>query len=135
MARPCFLVIDREHSGAISTRKLVIETAKFNVITAYSAEEAIDTLRKFPAVDGIVMDVLTPGTSCQDLVNSLRAINPSLSIVAILSPRSGSHCPGADYIIDSFEPKPLLDILEKIKPAEMKSIKQEDARLAAEEGR
>lgn len=27
MVRPCFLVIDREYSGSISTRKLVIETA------------------------------------------------------------------------------------------------------------
>lgn len=56
MTRPCFLVVDREHSGSISTRKLVIETAKFNVITAYSSDEAIDTLRRFPAVSGIVLD-------------------------------------------------------------------------------
>lgn len=36
MIRPCFLVIDREFPGSISTRKLVLETAKFNVLTAYS---------------------------------------------------------------------------------------------------
>jgi hypothetical protein len=34
MDRPCFLVVDREYPGSISTRKLVIETGKFNVITA-----------------------------------------------------------------------------------------------------
>jgi hypothetical protein len=39
MIRPCFLVVDQEHSGSISTRKLVIETAKFNVLTAYSGAE------------------------------------------------------------------------------------------------
>ena len=47
MLRPCYLVIDRETSNGISTRRLVIETeAKFNVITAYSSHEAIhDTLK------------------------------------------------------------------------------------------
>ena len=40
--RPCFIVVDPEHSDSISTRKLVIESAKLNVITAYSAAEALD---------------------------------------------------------------------------------------------
>ena len=48
MVRPCFLVIDREYASSISTRKLVIETAKLNVITAYSGAEAIETLKRFP---------------------------------------------------------------------------------------
>jgi CheY-like chemotaxis protein len=56
VVRPCFLVVDREFPGSISTRKLVIETAKFNVLTAYSGEEAIETLKRFPAIDGIVLD-------------------------------------------------------------------------------
>ena len=56
MIRPCFLVVDQEHSGSISTRKLVIETAKFNVITAYTGAEAIQTLNKFPAIDAVVLD-------------------------------------------------------------------------------
>lgn len=41
MPSPYFLVIDREVGGSISTRKLVIETAKLNVITAYSAAESM----------------------------------------------------------------------------------------------
>ena len=42
MIRPCFLVVDREFPGSVSTRKLVIETAKFNVLTAYSGREALE---------------------------------------------------------------------------------------------
>ena len=53
--RPCFLVVDREFAGSISTRKLVIETAKFNVITAYDYEEGLATLERFPNVDGVVI--------------------------------------------------------------------------------
>ncbi len=49
MVRPCFLVIDREFPGSISTRKLVIETAKFNVVTAYTAQtEAVRGLKRTP---------------------------------------------------------------------------------------
>jgi len=42
--RPCFLVVDREFSENISSRKLIIEMAKFNAITAYSGVEAIDSV-------------------------------------------------------------------------------------------
>jgi hypothetical protein len=40
MYRPCFLVVDHEYPASVSSRKLVLETAKFNVITAYSNLEA-----------------------------------------------------------------------------------------------
>jgi CheY-like chemotaxis protein len=72
MLRPCFLVVDRETSTGISTRKLIIETAKFNVITAYSSQEAIEILRKFPALDGVVTDSGMTDMPCHDLVVALR---------------------------------------------------------------
>ena len=50
MTRPCFLVVDREFAGSISSRKLLIETAKFNVITAYSGSEAIELFDRFPGM-------------------------------------------------------------------------------------
>src|SRR5580693_3560560 len=64
MNRPCFLVIDREFPGSISTRKLVIETAKFNVLTAYSGKEALEIFKKFPAVGGVVLDGGLDDISC-----------------------------------------------------------------------
>ena len=71
MTRPCFLVIDREFPGSISTRKLVIETAKFNVITAYSGLEAFDTVQRFPALSGAVVDGGIEDIPCADLVRVL----------------------------------------------------------------
>ena len=70
VVRPCFLVIDREFPGSISTRKLVIETAKFNVLTAYSAQEAIETLKTFSAVQGVVLDSEVAGMPCERLGQS-----------------------------------------------------------------
>jgi hypothetical protein len=57
MNRPCFLVIDREFPGSISTRKLVIETAKFNVLTAYSGKEALEMIARFLPSFGVVLMV------------------------------------------------------------------------------
>ena len=56
--RPCFLVIDSEHASSISTRKLVLETAKYNVINAYSCEEADAMIQRFPHVSAVVINAL-----------------------------------------------------------------------------
>ena len=36
MGRPTILIVEPEPNEALSARKLVVETAKFNVTTAYS---------------------------------------------------------------------------------------------------
>lgn len=116
MVRPCFLVIDREYAGSISTRKLVIETAKLNVITAYSGLEALETLERFPAMDGVVMDAGVPDMSCADVISELKKIKPSIPVVVIGTPRN-QHCDGAEHYLDSFEPAKLLSLLARLIPA------------------
>ncbi len=132
MLRPCFLVIDREYSSSISTRKLVIETAKLNVITAYSSAEAIETLAKFPAVDGVVMDANLKDMPCSELCRKLRQIHPKLTIIAISG--VGRHaCDGADYLLESFAPAALLELIKSLDPASAKAIEAHNEELSAEE--
>ncbi len=132
MVRPCFLVLDREHSGSISTRKLVIETAKFNVITAYSADEAIATLRKFPPMDGIVMDAVSSDIPCEELIRILKEIGPRVPIIAVKSPRAQTGCEDADYVLESFDPSSLLALLKKICPEATAAIEKQNEILDAE---
>ena len=128
MVRPCFLVIDREYSGSISTRKLVIETAKFNVVTAYSAHEAVDTLQAFPSLNGIVLDAGIHDMTCCDLIAKLKLIDPKLPIVVISAP--GTHeCPLADHMLESFEPAQLLSLLQSLVPAETAAIEKRNEQL------
>ena len=76
--------MDREFPGSISTRKLVIETAKFNVITAYDEAEALDCLRRFPKVDGVVVNAdMADDGECRKLIDNLRAIVPNLDVIVI----------------------------------------------------
>jgi len=113
MVRPCFLVIDKQYPGSISTRKLVIETALLNVLTAYSADEALAMLKRFPNVDGIVLDSEVYGKSCIELIHRLRAIHTPLPIITV-SPSGHAPCGDEDYHVSSYDPKDLLQQLEQI---------------------
>ena len=111
--RPCFLILDREWPGNISTRKLVIETAKMNVITVYKPHEAIETLRRFPNIDAAVLDTSLEKMECGFLVDELRTIRPGLPVVTV-SPGGNDPCGKEQYHVSSFNPTALLDALHKI---------------------
>ena len=128
MVRPCYLVVDREYSGSISTRKLVIETAKFNVITAYGSKEAIETLRKYPAVDGIVLDAAMPDMACHDLVSALKQIAGGIPIVLVGHTR-GEPCVGVDHAVGSFQPARLLELLQKLQPEHTAAVEKRNEEL------
>jgi len=124
--RPCFLVIDNEYPGSISTRKLVLESAKLNVITAYSADEAVGTLDRFPNVDGVVVDTQIQGRSCAEVVRKIRSKHSSIPVVTV-SPGGQDPCGDEQFHVSNFDPKQLLDTLHKIRPNEMdKAIRHEN---------
>ena len=128
MVRPCFLIFDRETSSAISTRKLVVETAKFNVITAYSSQEVIDILDRYPALDLVVTDSGIPDMGCDDLIKALKSKKADLPVLVVLTPR-GSACDLADYTLDTFEPKQLLSLLQRLFPADTAAIRAREQEL------
>jgi DNA-binding response OmpR family regulator len=131
MNRPCFLVIDREFPGSISTRKLVIETAKFNVLTAYSGKEALEIFKRFPAVNGIVLDGGLDDVSCSDVALEIKQLQPKTPIIVIVAPGFNS-CPEADYQLESFEPAKLLEILRGLKPEASAEIEKRNEELSRE---
>jgi CheY-like chemotaxis protein len=128
MIRPCFLVIDQEHSGSISTRKLVIETAKLNVITVYSGVEAIQTLRKFPAMDGVVLDAGITDLPCAEVIKQLKEIQPAVPIVTV-GTLGHDFCAGADHYLETFDPAKLLKLLQRLEPEKTALILQMDEKL------
>jgi DNA-binding NtrC family response regulator len=131
MIRPCFLVIDREFPGSISTRKLVIETAKFNVLTAYSGREALEVFKRFPAVDGVVLDGGIDDISAEELTEELKAMQPKIPVVVIAFP-GFDGCPRADFHLESFSPAKLLEILRGLKPKESALIEKHDEVISTE---
>ena len=132
MNRPCFLVIDREFPGSISTRKLVIETAKFNVLTAYSGKEALEIFRRFPAVHGVVLDGGLDDVSCSDVAREVKQLQPRMPVVVIAAP-GFTGCPEADYQLESFDPGKLLETLRGLRPEASAQIEKRDEELSREE--
>jgi CheY-like chemotaxis protein len=132
MARPCFLVIDREFSANISTRKLIIETAKFNVITAYSGAEALESVERFPALDGIVLDAGLRDIPANNVVNQLKEKHPDIPIIMICAPNA-DDCPRADYRLEFFDPARLLELLQSLRPQETADIRARNQALSREE--
>jgi DNA-binding response OmpR family regulator len=131
MNRPCFLVIDREFPISISTRKLVIETAKFNVLTAYSGKEALEIFNKFPAVNGVVLDGGLDDVSCSEVTCEVKRIQPKIPVIVIAAP-GFTDCPEADYILESFDPGKLLEILRGLKPEASAEIERRNEQLSRE---
>jgi DNA-binding NtrC family response regulator len=132
MIRPCFLVVDREYSQSISTRKLVIETAKFNVITAYSSGEALELIQRFPGMDGVVVDSDVPDMGCPEFVRKLKDLAPAMPVIGVSSPLVGP-CEEADYQLESFDPRRLLELLENLRPKESAEVEQRNEELALEQ--
>ncbi len=131
MVRPCFLIIDREFPGSISTRKLVIESAKFNVLTAYSGKEALQLFKRFSALDGIVLDGGIEDISADDLTREMKVMQPKIPIIVIAAP-GFEGCPGADFQLESFNPAKLLEILRGLKPMESAQIEKRNEDLSRE---
>ena len=131
MIRPCFLVVDREFPGSISTRKLVIETAKFNVLTAYSGVEALEIFQRFPAVSGVVLDAGLEDITCRLVAQTIKAQQANLPVIVIASP-GAEDCPEADFLLESFEPAKLLETLKGLEKKASEEIEKRNEELSRE---
>jgi len=112
MPRPTVLIAEPEPEQALSTRKLVVETGKFNVLTAHSGQEALDVFRLFPNISAAVL-VVCEAIDAAEVANQMKSIKPALPIIC-LSPRIDEGCAHADYTISSYEPHALLERLRSL---------------------
>lgn len=111
--RLSFLVVETEPPEALSTRKLLLESARHNVITAYSGKEGVETFKRFPNVDAVCIDAELKDLKGSDVARNVRNANPKIRIVG-LTPRLAARCDWADETIDSHDPAALLKLLEKM---------------------
>jgi hypothetical protein len=128
--RPCFLVVDREFAGSISSRKLVIETAKFNVVTAYSYDEGLATLERLPGLDGVVVTSDTRGLAASFL-RTVRSKYPAMKLV-MTGDAIGDDVP-CDRCVEGFAPDKLLKALRELFPEDAAEVEHIEEKLEREE--
>ena len=99
-----------EPQEGVSARKLVLETAKFNVITAHSPDEALAMLKTFPKSNAMIFHAGLPGIDCEKAVAAFKKLKPRMPVI-VLAPNPSQRCKGADHNVSSHEPQELLNLL------------------------
>jgi len=112
MRRPTLIVAEPEPGQALSTRKLVLETAKFNVLTAHSTEEALDVFQSFPNAQCLIA-VEDETVDCERILNFARTIRDDIPLIA-LSPRHAFKCGSANHHLSSHDPEALVQLMRKL---------------------
>jgi hypothetical protein len=110
--RPTLLVAEPEPLQALSVRKLVLEAAKFNVLTAHSTREGLDLFHLFP---NISMAILVHGKQidCEKIADGIKAATDKVPIIYI-STLIGGECKGADHNVPMGEPEQLLNLVQSL---------------------
>jgi DNA-binding response OmpR family regulator len=104
-------MIEVEQPEGLSARKLVLETAKHNVLTAYSGDYGMELLHRFPNVDLVVVHRYADGEGAEEIIRRIKEHSPKMPIV-LLSPNPDEDPLGANFIIPSHTPQMILDLLE-----------------------
>ena len=112
MPRPTLLVAEPEPSQALSVRKLVLETAKYNVLTAHSTREALDLFHWFPNISMAVL-VGDDGIDCETIAAHIKGTIDRIPIV-FLTARIGGRCNYADHSMPTGEPETLLRLVRSL---------------------
>jgi hypothetical protein len=112
MPRPAFLIAEPEPTHALSARKLVVETAKFNVVTAHTSGETLEALQKFPNVDAIIVHSELSGKAA-DIFAKVKQVDSQKPTILLMSGVQRSR-EGADHILPSDEPETLVQLLREL---------------------
>ncbi|NOV01012.1 hybrid sensor histidine kinase/response regulator [Paenibacillus planticolens] len=109
------LIVDDEASN-IYTLLNILKRYRYNVVTAFSAKEALAKIKEYPQIDLVILDVMMPGISGIELCRLLRAHHsildlPILFATAKDTPQDialGFRAGANDYLTKPFEAETLL---------------------------
>jgi hypothetical protein len=110
--RPTLLVAEPEPLQALSVRKLVLETGKFNVLTAHSTREGVDVFHTFPNISGAVL-VGESSIDCEKVASIIKKATDKLPVI-YLHGSLGGRCSWADHDLSSHEPEALLELVRSL---------------------
>lgn len=93
-------------------RKLVLETGKFNVLTAHTTSDALGIFGMFPNISMLVL-AEGEGIGCETVAKTVRQRSAKIPIV-FLHPKMSATCDYADYTLSSFEPEKLIELARSV---------------------
>ncbi len=112
--RPALMVAEREPENALTIRKLILETAKYNVLTAHTAQEALELIETFPRVSAaVIASNLGPEDDCSIVAKAVKKTNSKIPVI-YLSPTGMMDCEFADHSLSTYEPEQLLTLVREL---------------------
>ena len=108
------LMMEEEQPEGLSARKLVVETVKHNVLTAYSLSDGLNLLHRFPNVDMILVHARLLEKD-PNLLAEVRAVCPDKPII-FATPFARETRPEVDFVVDSHRPQDLVKLLASADP-------------------
>ncbi len=112
VVRPSFIVAEPEPEQALSSRKLLLETFKFNVLTAHSVRETLEMVELFPSCDALIVHCGLPQFDGGEAIKTVRKVSPKMPIIA-LTPTEREF-KWADHVVHSHHPQELLDLVQRL---------------------
>jgi hypothetical protein len=101
-------MMEEEQPEGLSARKLVVETAKHNVLTAYNLRDGMDLLQRFPNVDVVLVHSRLLQQK-SDLLGDVKRMCPGKPII-LATPFADDRRPEADFVVDSHKPHELVKL-------------------------
>ncbi len=109
------LCIDDEPT-ALSVRRMLLESAGYQVATAHSAEEGIQIFKSRP-IDAVIMDYWLSGMDGIEAARALKRIRPTIPIVVLsaLTELPGESIGAADrWLLKGEDPAYLLNAISTL---------------------
>ena len=111
LMRPILLVVDPPDPETLSTRKLILESQKYNVLTAFTGPEAREITERVPISAVVLHERVQDGDSA-GLAAQLKAVRPEVPIWMV-APHPHINIPHVDQVLSSFEPLALVTLAER----------------------
>ncbi len=112
MPRPTLLLAEPEPDQALSVRKLVLETSKFNVLTAHSTREAIELFHLFPNISAAII-AYGDALDCDQIAETIKSTTDKVPLI-YLAPALAAKVSCSDYTLSSYEPEELLNQMREM---------------------
>jgi DNA-binding NtrC family response regulator len=109
--RPILLVVDPPDPEALSTRKLILESQKYNVLTAFTGPEAKEIAQRVP-INAVVLHERVQDGDSAGLAAELKRVRPEIPIWMV-APQPLITVPNVDRVLSSFDPLALVTLAER----------------------
>lgn len=112
------LLICDDEEGVRESLNLIL-SEKYDLVFAQNGEEAVQTLKSYPDIKAVLLDIKMPKKSGLEVLKEIKYLYPGLPVIIVTGYQSVEAAAEAikagavNYIIKPFDSKAVLETVEK----------------------